>query len=397
MRKNLRLLLVMIVMLAGVLVIRAQEPIEPITVPSADANIAITFPPPVYVLSDIVQIIGTADEIDMSNYLIEFRPLVLDAAATAGQTIEPPWFPATLPSNRAVRNGLLGIWNTTTVRDGLYEIRLTININAALPVFFRVSPLRVENDPADDIGGLPPARPTLAATPTQLGGIVRPTLAATPTQLGSGTPAVRALTDANVRQGDDRSYPSIGALLTGESAPVLGISSFGSGWFYIQLANGRRGFIAPSVVEFSGNLGSLQQIAPPPPPTPPATATPLTSANLQVTGMRLEPTVPTCGQAYDLYINVQNTGSGPTSASGILTVTDRNVRTGIVAGSTTGGFPIIQPGASFVVVVTLTVDTFYNEDHDVIIQLDTRGEIAETNEGDNTSVIRYVLQQGTCS
>jgi hypothetical protein len=392
-----RLFLMMFVVLLAALVIQAQEPIEPVTVPAADASIAITFPPPVYVLSGIVQIIGTADEIDMSNYLIEFRPLVLDAQASTAQTVEPPWFPASLPSNLAVRGGVLGVWNTTTVRDGLYEIRLTININAAPPVFFRVSPLRVENDPTDDIGGLPPARPTLPATPTQLGGVARPTLAATPTQLGSGVMAVRALTDANVRQGDATTYPSVGALLTGESAQVLGISSFGSGWFYIQLANGRRGFIAPSVVEFSGNLASLQQIAPPPPPTPPATATPLTSANLQVTGMRLEPAAPTCAQAYDLLINVQNTGSTPTSASGILTVTDRSVRTGIVAGSTTGGFPIIQPGASFVVVVTLTVDTFYNEDHDVIIQLDTRGEITETNEGDNTSVIRYVLQQGACS
>jgi hypothetical protein len=397
MQRRFRIVLAGIAVLLAALVIGAQEPIEPITVPDTDASIAITFPPPVYVLNDIVQIIGTADEIDMSSYFIEYRPLLFGEEAIQETSADRPWLPASLPANRVVRGGVIGVWNTTTVRDGLYEIRLTINRNNSEPVYFRVSPLRVENDPTDDIGGLPPVRPTLMATPTQLGGQVRPPLQATPTQLGSGTPIVRALTDSNVREGDDTSYARIGALLTGETAPVLGISSFGSGWYYIQMANGRRGFIAPSVVEFSGNLASLERIAPPPPPTPPATATPLTSANLQVTGMRLAPAQPTCAQSFDLFINVQNTGSGATAASGILTVTDRNVRTGIVAGTTTGGFPAIQPGASFVVVVTLTVDTFYNEDHDIIIQLDTRGEIPETNEGDNTASIRYQLQQGTCN
>src|SRR5690606_23619924 len=120
---------------------------------------------------------------------------------------------------------------------------------------------------------------------------------------------------------------------------------------------------------------------------------PITTVNLQVTGIRLDPTQPSCSEGFDIYINVQNTGTGRSNASGILTVTDRNVRTGNTTATTTGGFPALEPGASFVVVVSLTVDTYYNEDHDVIIQLDSRGDVPETNEGDNTGSTRYQLQQ----
>jgi hypothetical protein len=369
-------------------VVGAQE-IQPQEVPGDEADVAVRYPPPVWVLTGTVEILGTADLLDMSSYIVEYHEISFEEEAVE------LWFPATLPGSRAVRNGVLGAWNTTTVRDGLYEIRLVVTVTSGEQEYFIVSPLRVENDPNDDVGGLPIA-PTLAASPTSLDGSVRPTLQATPTSIGSGDPTVTALTDANVRSGDDVTYPRVDALLAGETARVIGISSFGSGWFYIETPNGRRGWIAPSVVEFNGDIDSLTRINPPPVPTPPATATPLTSANLQVTGIEIRPAQPRCNQAFDILINVQNTGTGRSAASGTLSVNDRHVRTGSIAGSTTGGFPALDPGASFVVVVTLTINTYHSEDHDVIVQLDTLGQVPETNEGDNSRSLRYNLRQGSC-
>lgn len=382
-----------LITLMMVLLTSAQD-ISPTDVPADDTDMAITFPPPVWVLSDSVQILGTADVLNLSNFVIEYREIRFDEDVSS----EEVWFPATLPGSRAVRNGVLGTWNTTTVRDGLYEIRLTINLVDATQQTFRVSPLRVENDPQDSVAGLPLSS-TLQATPTNLpgGGGARPTLAPTPTNIASGSnPIVQALVDANIRSGDNTSYPRVDSLFQDEQAVVIGISSMGSGWFYIESPNGRRGFIAPSTVQFTGNLNSLSLINPPPPPTPPATATPITSANLLVSGISLDPFPPQCADSFDIFINVTNSGTGASSVPGSLTVIDRNNRTGVTTGSTIGAFPVINPNGNFVVVASLTIDTYFDETHTVVVSLDSGGVIPETNEGDNTSSLSYVLGQATC-
>ncbi|MCA9915478.1 MAG: SH3 domain-containing protein, partial [Anaerolineae bacterium] len=280
-------ILILLLLGAMAFVVGAQD-IEPFTPPAEDADIAITFPPPVFAVAGEVEIRGTVDSIGLSEYVIEYRELEPQSADPT-QENESPWLPATRPGNQVVRNGVLGIWNTITARDGLYEIRLRATLDTGEEELFRVSPVRVVNNPTEDFVGLP-LSVTLQPTPTQIGGTgSRPPLAATPTPLNTGEPMVVAAVDANVRSGDDTTYPRVGSLLSGESAPILGLSSFGSGWYYIQLPNGRRGFIAPSTVNASGDLNNLPPVEPPPPPTPPATATPLTSANLQVTGLRLDP------------------------------------------------------------------------------------------------------------
>ena len=75
---------------------------------------------------------------------------------------------------------------------------------------------------------------------------------------------------------------------------------------------------------------------------------------------------------------------------------DRNNRTGTTTASTVGGFPVINPNGNFVVVANLTVDTFFNETHTIVVTVDNNGIIPETNEGDNTSSVSYVLDQATC-
>lgn len=393
MKKKVYLILIMTILATVALVTSAQD-ITPAEVPSSDADIAITYPPPVWVVSDSIEILGTADVLNLSNYFVEYHEIRFDMDEDDG-AIEL-WFPATLPRSSATRNEVLGTWNTTTVRDGIYEIRLVINLTDGTQQIFEVSPLRVENDPQDGIAGLAPA---VQATPTNLpGGSTRPTLAPTPTSIVSNNdnPIVTALVDANIRSGDSTSYPRVDSLLDGEQAVVLGISSFGSGWFYIESPRGRRGFIASSTVDFNGNIATLTLINPPSTPTPLPTATPVTSANLQVTGISLDPFPPNCNETFEININVHNSGTGPTSTSGTLTVIDRNNRTGTTTATTVGGFPVINPNGNFVVVANLTIDTFFNETHTIVVTVDNNNIIPEINEGDNTSSVSYVLDQATC-
>jgi formylglycine-generating enzyme required for sulfatase activity len=114
----------------------AQDPIG-----YEDANIS--WPPPVYVLRGSVEVYGTALPADMTGYFLEYRPLLPDLTPDESAV----WFPATLPSTQAVENDVLGVWDTTTTLDGLYELRLTVNIQGDDPYHVVVSPLRVENTP----------------------------------------------------------------------------------------------------------------------------------------------------------------------------------------------------------------------------------------------------------
>lgn len=396
MKQKIYIAVIMGLLMTMAFVASAQD-ISPTEVPSDADDIAISYPPPVWVISNSVEIIGTADVLNMSNYFIEYHEIRFDNTDESAVEL---WFPATLPGSSALRNNVLGTWNTTTVRDGLYEIRLVINLTDGTQQIFKVSPVRVENDPQDGIAGLSLSAPTspLQATPTNLpgGGGTRPTLAPSPTSITSSNPIVTALVDANIRSGDSTNYPRVDSLLQGEQAEVLGISSGGSGWFYIQAPSGRRGFIASSTVDFNGNMATLTFINPPATPTPLATATPITTANLQITGISVEPLTPNCNEAFEININVNNSGTGATSSSGTLTVIDRNNRTGATTASTVGGFPVIESNGNFVVVANLTVDTFFNETHTIVVTVDSNGAIPETNEGDNTSSISYVLNQATC-
>lgn len=384
-----RLLLVFLLVLSFSAMAQAQTP----TPQPPDPNANISWPPPVYVLRGEFEIRGTANLPDMSNYFIEFRPLNDDLSPEGEDEL---WFPATLPRQTPVQDDILGLWNTLTAPDGIYAIRLTINIQGRAPVFHEVSPVRIENNPPPWAQiDQPTATPQIVVSPTPQR---RPTLAPTPTALDT-QPRVVALVDANVRTGDSTLYDIVGVLLTGETAPILGLSTSNSGWYYIQLDDGRRGWIAPSIVRAEGNLASVSRINPPPPPftpTPIPTNTPVTSANLQITGFQLLPAVPNCNEPFTVQVNVANTGSGPTASGGTLAVTDTHTASGTTTTTGTVGFPVLNPGQNFVVSVTLTVATFYNEAHQITMQVDSQNQVPETNENDNISVLTYILAKAGC-
>jgi uncharacterized protein YgiM (DUF1202 family) len=421
--KRLLALLLAVVLVAGAF---AQD-IAPATPPATSDQVAISFPPPVYVVSDEVPIVGSAAVAGMSSYFIEFRPLVLPDPAQPTPVPDTqdtrPWFPATLPQTAPVSNNLLGTWDTATAPDGMYELRLVVNVSGQAPRFFRVSPLRVLNNPsalspfAQQVVQPPIAPPTgntgLLATPTPFGGVnasIQATQAAVATALAGGSttgsgsvaplpsggaPFVVATTDVNVRSGDSTAYPRIGGLLAGERADVLGISDSGSGWYYVQIPNGRRGFVAPSAVRVEGATGNLARFTPPPVPVTP-TPTPLPAQGDLVANPPSFSTTPTCNQKFTVFVNIANGGSGATLSPAKVTISDRHVASGTISNVSVLDIPTLAPGENYVVAAEMTVSIFFSEEHDIVVTVDSSNQVAETNENNNVTTRRYVLAQGGC-
>lgn len=385
MNKKHYLWLWIMIFLVLVSALQAQE-IQPSS-GEVDPQANISWPPPVYTLSGLVEIRGTASVVGMSNYFVQYRPLVFGEDAPSDEN--RPWFPATTVSNTAVTDGVLGVWDTTIgVLDGLYELRLVIN-TASGPQFFVVSPLRVENNPPDFV-----VRNPMLFTPTP-NIQARPTLAPTPTPL-ERSPRVTALVNANVREGDSTQYKVVGFLEAGQSVDVIGVSSFGTGWYYIQLPDGKRGFVAPSVVSPSGDIRSVQRVNPPPPPTPIATATPLPSGNLHFVAFYLDPSQPTCNQTFTVYVGIENNGTTATLSGGTISVRDVHVASGTTTQTTVGSFPVLPVGGQFTAIIPLTVSTYFDEEHEIWVVLDANANVQESNENDNISTLRYVLSKGSC-
>ncbi len=279
------------------------NPFEPIGTP-ANPNAAITFPPPIYLLRGAVDIRGTAAVQGQAGYYLEFRPLQADFTSSEDNA---GWSPATLPVNAVVNDDILGTWDTTVIPDGAYELRLTI-IQSSGNVFARVSPLRVENEP-------PPF--VIVAPPTTVFVATQQPLAPAPTAIPAGTNGT-ALADVNVRRGDSTAYERFTFIRSGETVPIVGISSTGTGWYVIQLPDGRQGYVAPNTLRITGRTAGLPFFTPPPPPATPTPALPTaaptsTLPDGTITSVRFDRAIRQ-GEAFQVIITVFNgsaTGMGP--------------------------------------------------------------------------------------
>ncbi|MBZ0299073.1 MAG: SH3 domain-containing protein [Anaerolineae bacterium] len=263
----------LLLLLGIVLTAAGFQSVEPLNEP-INPNANVTWPPPVYVLRGETQVRGTANLPDMTGYFLEFRRLN-DDLTPADDSLA--WTPAILPTRGPVNDDVLGVWNTGMAPDGPYELRLTITGSSGQPVHARVSPLRIENTPPP-FAITPTAMviPTLVPQPnfpTTAPDQSLPTLVPTPTAFNL-VPEAIAVISGNVRAGDSTSYDIIGSLVVNQRVSVVGRSSSGSGWWYIELPNGRRGWVAPSVVDVSGDMRDLPRINPPVTPTPIASPTP---------------------------------------------------------------------------------------------------------------------------
>jgi hypothetical protein len=401
--RTLWLILLLLALTTAPMLAQNATPLPPVLGVSgepANPNANISWPPPVYVLRAQFELRGSANLPNMSNYFIEYRPYSEQVSLSQEEAL---WFPVSLPSTTAVQNDVLAVWDTTGVPDGIYELRLTVNIaGEGEPIVAYVRPIRVENEP-----------PPFAQTPTQAALTPIPQLIPTltlPPLLPSSTPiplptattdttprATINVANANVRQGDSTAYPVVSSFAQGTSFTIIGISGTGTGWLLVQLPDGRQGWVAPSVVNLSGNTNSLPVRFPPPPPataTPTNTPTPATQANLTAGNVVLTPANPRCAETFNVGFDVANTGSGPTSSSGTVSLQD--VHNGAVTQSTIGGFPVLNPGQTFRVQMPLTVDTFYGETHTLVLVINSNSGVPEVNENDNRQTLNYELRKGSC-
>lgn len=379
------------------------EPIEPIDANMMNPEAHISWPPPVYVVGENVDIRGTVTLATMRNFFIEFRPLILGMMMDDDEEAEDnPWFPATLPRIEAVADDILGSWNTVTLRDGLYELRLTINTGGDMPEYYRVSPIRVENSPPAFMA--PQEQVAAVEEPPALAEqqVEEPTVAPMPEPTVDPRPRVVATVNSNVRAGDSTLYAVIGHLLEGDSALIRGISSYGTGWYYIELSNGRNGFIYPGIVNTEGDLGNLPRINPPPlPPTPipvpTAVPQPQTGADLVFHSVQIHPHPATCKEAYRIDVTVRNAGSGAATSGGLIIVRDSGLDGAGQVQHTEIAFGPLAPGQTQNVFGHLTADLHYDTNHHINLHLDGHNQVAETNDNNNYhATAPYSLKRGSC-
>ena len=202
-----------------------------------DPNANITWPPPVYVVRGQFELRGTANLSNMASYFLEYRPLNDDLTVDEAQV----WLPATLPNTAKVVDDVLAVWDTTVVDDGLYELRMTLNVTDGNPVYVIVSPLRVENTPSPFASPVIPVAedtpiPQPSATPEPT--VQAPTAVPTPDL----TPRAEVIVNsAIVRTGDSTAYGIMDGLNLGTQVEIVGLSNTGSGWYQVLLPDARRG------------------------------------------------------------------------------------------------------------------------------------------------------------
>jgi uncharacterized protein YraI len=233
------------------------------------------------------------------------------------------------------------------------------------------------------------------------------TSAPEPTANTSGNPTASFAQGINVRRGPSTAFnPPIGAFASGQTTEILAMNNDGT-WYKVRYGGGE-GWVSAALTTASGDVASLPRESGPPVPTaapptaipptspPAATPAPASSANLVAGIVEITPGQPTCQQTFNIGLDVANLGSQPTSASSTISVNDVRSADGSSQQTTIGGFPVIQPGQTVRIDMPLTVSTWYNEEHTIILIIDPNNEIPESEEGDNRREVRYTLQQGGC-
>ncbi|MCY4022340.1 MAG: SH3 domain-containing protein [Anaerolineaceae bacterium] len=381
MRSKLISLFVVVLCLLA-LPVAAQEAEEP--------TAEISWPPPVYVLRGEVSLLGSVNLPDMTGFFIEYRALDDDLSAPDTRA----WLPVTLPSSTPVVNDVLGTWDTGAVPDGLYELRLNVASGAGDMAHQVVGPLRVENESmmADDM--------TMAM---EEGMDDKMEEMEQMMPVSADSPMVTARVNANVRSGDSTRFRIIGVLRNGDSAPAIGVSSRGSGWFHIQLSDGRLGWISPTVVNASGATADLPQVVPPPLPPPRPTSVPTGDVDLVAGHMRHDSPggVIKCGIGFTIEVDVANFGTTP-SPGGRVRFLDYGLkndggRLDDVAQMEIGEFPPIQPGQTVGAKAWMTISRHVNRNHVIYAQIDFDNAIPErTTANNNTQMGLYRLERGNC-
>jgi uncharacterized protein YraI len=321
---------------------------------------------------------------------------------------------ATLPNpnpNGAASFNVTHGWSATGI--GVH----TINVTAFRPDGSSSAPGSVEITIVTP-GGQSGQTPSVGATPQQQTVATQntqqntqptaiPTTAAPAVTNAPSTPSRPTATfqqGINVRRGPGLEFdPPIGAFAAGQTTEIIAVNPAGS-WYKVRYGGGE-GWVFAALTEASGDIASLPRDAGPPAPTAaPPTAVPptqpppppATTANLVAGIVVLNPSQPACAGTFSIGFDVANLGGQPTASSSTVSVQDVRSSDGASQQTTLGGFPVLQANQTFRVDMPLTVSTFYDEEHTIILIIDPNNQVPETNESDNRREIKYTLQKGSC-
>jgi PKD repeat protein len=120
-------------------------------------SIVILSPIPGNVVAGNIQVLGSAMHPQFLQYQLEYGP-----DPNPGNL----WYAATGPIQQPVMNNLLGIWNTGTVQDGTYQLRLRVFLRDATSLSTVVNNIRIQNRVPTQVPSATPniARPIAAFT-----------------------------------------------------------------------------------------------------------------------------------------------------------------------------------------------------------------------------------------
>jgi len=242
------------------------------------------------------------------------------------------------------------------------------------------------------------ATPRPSNTPSPPTNTPAPTATETPS-----VPMARVVSGANLRSGPSTVFePPVSSIAANQEAEIVARNPAGD-WYKIRYFNSTA-WIFSSLVETTGNVGSLPVDAGPPTPVP-ATATPLPTAtpvpnpvNLIVSNIGIDPHPLECGEASEITVTVTNNGTANAENGGTIRIEAVLVSSGATLETTETVFGAVPAGGSTTASAFITVSTNFDELQRIRATVDTNNQVAESNENDNASDTGtdYSLQKGDC-
>lgn len=164
----------------------------------------ISYPPETEVVRGAIEIRGTAAHADFWKYELAGAPFGTQN-----------WFNITV-SETPVQNGVLGVWNTETVPDGTYTLRLRVVRRDGNYDEYTTQRVLVGNalptpTPTPEVTPTPTATPT-SEPPTATPVVVTPDIP-TPTPAPAGTPTIEPGLDTGATQDGGDGKGSVDSLL----------------------------------------------------------------------------------------------------------------------------------------------------------------------------------------
>jgi hypothetical protein len=353
---------------------------QPQEAPASGAGLEILWPTPISEVWDVIDVIGTANVPNMEFYRLEIVPLNPDLTAPENAT----WIPITADFTTPVVNGVLAPVDTRTIPDGLYAMRLVMNVGVdeatGTSVEFVTGPIRVNNglyyNGGEEEVVTPPPAELDPANP-----YVVP------------APLVSAVGMRYCDLPDEVRCPVVDFFDYMEGAALLGVSTTGSGWLLVENGSGLQGWVSPTETMVVGDTSNVPLVVPPqpvsppvvvvqPPPAPAAPALPPSPPTIN--GLAVQDPLPECGRSFTVHVNVANQGSTPT-APGTVKLQNRHRGSGKVSYTGYENYPPIPPGGNYVVVFRVKVNRY-----------GSRGQELRASTAGSRFSTKYDIQRGRC-